>query len=226
MDYHHCPTPDCSNVVLCKRVENSNDEVGASSSRICDCFKCGQTSCLTCGARPFHANKTCNEHGEEGRLKNVAEVQLRIQRQLQAGMSMTRPPDQSRAAGTFNINEMRQLHAGMYMPRQPDRSRAEEETHYGFNIDTNLNSGGESNSNNNGDNDDALGNIKRCRRCGNGIEFQSGCLKMKCLCGYRFCYQCGSENAQCDCTPAHHGFTDNKTGRGDMSGLRGTKSYT
>ena len=84
VDYHHCPTPDCSNVVLCKRVENSNDEVGASSSRICDCFKCGQTSCLTCGAHAFHANKTCNEHREGERLKNVAEVQLRIQRQLQA----------------------------------------------------------------------------------------------------------------------------------------------
>lgn len=28
----------------------------------------------------------------------------------------------------------------------------------------------------------------------------TGCFKMKCRCGYRFCFKCGSENAQCECT--------------------------
>ena len=32
---------------------------------------------------------------------------------------------------------------------------------------------------------------------------------MECLCGYRFCYGCGSTNAECSCTPAHHNFWDN-----------------
>jgi len=68
--------------------------------------------------------------------------------------------------------------------------------------------------------------IKRCRRCGNGIELASGCLKVKCICGYRFCYNCESENAQCNCTSRHHGYVDNKTGRGDFTGLYGSKSYT
>ena len=104
----------------------------------------------------------------------------------------------------------------------PDRSRANEEAKYDFNIETTNNS----NDGNDNAQSDLPGNIKRCRRCGNGVELQSGCLKMKCLCGYRFCYQCGSENAQCDCTPAHHGFTDNRTGMGDFSGLREGKSYT
>lgn len=35
-----------------------------------------------------------------------------------------------------------------------------------------------------------------------------------------------SENALCGCTPAHHGFTDNRTGMGDFAGLNETKSYT
>ena len=59
----------------------------------------------------------------------------------------------------------------------------------------------------------ALADVKRCRRCGNGVELQEGCFKMKCICGYLFCYHCGSENAQCNCTPFQHGFTDNRTGR-------------
>ena len=46
-DYHHCPTPDCDNIVLCP--QTSEGEL-----RICDCFKCGQTSCLECGETPYH----------------------------------------------------------------------------------------------------------------------------------------------------------------------------
>ena len=43
---------------------------------------------------------------------------------------------------------------------------------------------------------------------------------MKCRCGYRFCYNCGSENARCGCTPAEHGFWDNTVNRGDFTNLR------
>jgi hypothetical protein len=64
--------------------------------------------------------------------------------------------------------------------------------------------------------------FKNCKRCHVAVEFNSGCLKMKCRCGYRFCYKCESENAQCACTPANHGFWDNETGRGDFRNLRGT----
>ena len=53
---------------------------------------------------------------------------------------------------------------------------------------------------------------KLCPRCGARIEkLQGGCDMMECLCGCRFCYGCGSPNAQCPCTPAHHCFYDNIT---------------
>ena len=84
-------------------------------------------------------------------------------------------------------------------------------------------------SSNNTDNPNQLSlpqGIKQCRRCGNGIELSDGCLKIKCICGYRFCYQCGSENAQCCCTGAGHGFYDPVTGRGDFMGLNQEKSAT
>ncbi|KAG8941677.1 hypothetical protein FRC03_004218 [Tulasnella sp. 419] len=32
-----------------------------------------------------------------------------------------------------------------------------------------------------------------CSRCGQGIEKASGCSHMTCLCGYQFCYKCGSQ---------------------------------
>lgn len=72
----------------------------------------------------------------------------------------------------------------------------------------------------------ATSNIKRCMRCNNGIIKEVGCHKVKCRCGYRFCWVCGSENAQCACTPAEHGFIDNLTGRGDFSLLSESKSPT
>ena len=63
-------------------------------------------------------------------------------------------------------------------------------------------------------------NIRICNRCSVPLIKESGCNKMKCRCGYRFCYLCGAENAQCDCTPSAHGFWDNETDRGDFSRLR------
>lgn len=40
-------------------------------------------------------------------------------------------------------------------------------------------------------------NIKICKRCRQGVVKEVGCDKVKCRCGYRFCWVCGSENAQC-----------------------------
>lgn len=68
--------------------------------------------------------------------------------------------------------------------------------------------------------------IRICPRCKNGITRSSGCGKMKCRCGYRMCYECGSENAQCGCTPSGHGFIDNTTGYGDFSDLYQATSPT
>ena len=68
--------------------------------------------------------------------------------------------------------------------------------------------------------------IRKCRRCGNGVVKASGCLKMKCRCGYRFCFQCGSENAQCGHTPASHGFINNRGGGADFSNLKHSVSPT
>lgn len=61
---------------------------------------------------------------------------------------------------------------------------------------------------------------RQCRRCKAGVQKTSGCNKMQCRCGYRFCYECLVEDAVCDCTPRDHGFIDNVTGRGDFSNLR------
>jgi len=53
---------------------------------------------------------------------------------------------------------------------------------------------------------------KECPGCGAFISKEDGtCAKMECLCGYRFCYDCGSQGAHCLCSPAHHVFTDNAT---------------
>jgi ribosomal protein S27AE len=36
--------------------------------------------------------------------------------------------------------------------------------------------------------------VRRCERCGAGVVKASGCDKMKCRCGYQFCYQlCGNQ---------------------------------
>jgi len=62
--------------------------------------------------------------------------------------------------------------------------------------------------------------VRRCARCGSGVQKAHGCNKMMCRCGYRFCYVCGSENAQCRHTPSSHGFINNLNGSGDFSNLR------
>mmetsp|Transcript_2248 Transcript_2248/g.3329 ORF Transcript_2248/g.3329 Transcript_2248/m.3329 type:complete len:314 (-) Transcript_2248:1057-1998(-) len=68
---------------------------------------------------------------------------------------------------------------------------------------------------------------RQCKRCSAWVSKQAGgCYKMKCRCGYRFCFVCGSENAQCGHTPANHGFTDNITGEADFSRLQLSKSPT
>jgi hypothetical protein len=48
--------------------------------------------------------------------------------------------------------------------------------------------------------------IRQCGGCGLWIEKESGCHKMTCRCGYRFCFKCGIANATCSCTASIHRF--------------------
>lgn len=48
-----------------------------------------------------------------------------------------------------------------------------------------------------------------CVHCGARIEKIDGCDLMECLCSYRFCYSCGTQGADCFCTPPNHYFWDN-----------------
>ena len=92
---------------------------------------------------------------------------------------------------------MRRMLMVMMMQTQENNHEFElnaaESTTLGISI-TNTSSGGVDSISNN--------NIKRCQQCGNGIERSSGCLHMKCRCGYKFCYKCGANylDAGCDCT--------------------------
>lgn len=53
-----------------------------------------------------------------------------------------------------------------------------------------------------------------CPACGARIEkIEGGCDLMECMCGFRFCYRCGSQGAECSCTPDHHSFWDNVVDR-------------
>ena len=52
-------------------------------------------------------------------------------------------------------------------------------------------------------------NVRICANCGNGVEKRSGCDKMWCRCGYKFCFRCGREGATCSCTGRNHGFLQN-----------------
>lgn len=40
---------------------------------------------------------------------------------------------------------------------------------------------------------------KVCQGCGSRVEKPYGCSHMECLCGYRFCYSCGSPGGFCSC---------------------------
>lgn len=40
---------------------------------------------------------------------------------------------------------------------------------------------------------------KVCQGCGTRVEKSFGCDHMECLCGYRFCYNCGSPGGICTC---------------------------
>eukprot|EP00957_Ditylum_brightwellii_P003829 290762-Ditylum_brightwellii.AAC.1 len=66
--------------------------------------------------------------------------------------------------------------------------------------------------------------VRICKQCGAHIEKVGGCNKMKCRCGYRFCFICEAENAQCRHTPTSHGYVDNVTGGFDYRHLRSKNS--
>jgi len=59
--------------------------------------------------------------------------------------------------------------------------------------------------------------IKICAKCKTPLVLTLGCMKIKCRCGYRFCWQCGAPDAKCPCTPSFHGFWDNRSGQADFS---------
>lgn len=56
---------------------------------------------------------------------------------------------------------------------------------------------------------------KSCPSCQARIQKSSNndCDLMECLCGYRFCFNCGAQGGSCGCTPATHGFWDNVLNR-------------
>jgi len=45
---------------------------------------------------------------------------------------------------------------------------------------------------------------KLCQVCGARIMKESGCDLMECVCGWRFCYNCGEPGDHCDCNPGHY----------------------
>ncbi|KAL7539418.1 hypothetical protein ACHAWF_006403 [Thalassiosira exigua] len=44
---------------------------------------------------------------------------------------------------------------------------------------------------------------KLCEGCGSRIEKVSGCNLIECLCGWRFCFGCGSPGGRCGCNRGH-----------------------
>jgi len=67
-----------------------------------------------------------------------------------------------------------------------------------------------------------LSSFRMCPKCRTPIIKSNGCEKLMCRCGARFCYVCLSPNAQCEHTPASHGFFDNIAGYANFSNLTGT----
>mmetsp|Transcript_17465 Transcript_17465/g.26597 ORF Transcript_17465/g.26597 Transcript_17465/m.26597 type:complete len:377 (-) Transcript_17465:137-1267(-) len=214
-DYHHCPTPDCGNIVMCGYALGhefpSVQEAAAAAAppRICDCFKCGKTSCLLCGAS-FHEGLTCDEYELQQREEElqrqaaniIGNAYLRFRQRPNRGrpdMDMDVEEflgrNQSRGLlGRFVMGMRRMLMVMMMQTQENDYEfelNAAESSTLGI---TNTSSGGVDSISTN--------NIKRCQQCGNGIERSSGCLHMKCRCGYKFCYKCGANylDAGCDCT--------------------------
>ena len=57
----------------------------------------------------------------------------------------------------------------------------------------------------------ASAGIRRCASCGNGVIKAAGCDKVRCRCGFAFCFVCGTPGATCSCTPAYHGFLSHAT---------------
>jgi hypothetical protein len=104
-DYHHCPTPGCTNIVLCKSFVGMSDLAEHSNvdmPRICDCFKCGRTSCLSCGASPFHMNITCEEH-------KVLRRVLKDDQTCEVSALIPPVPDSFDKIDTMTMSELRQL---------------------------------------------------------------------------------------------------------------------
>ena len=46
-------------------------------------------------------------------------------------------------------------------------------------------------------------NTRVCEGCGSNVEKESGCDLIICLCGWRFCFNCGEPGGECDCNPGH-----------------------
>merc|ERR1712039_1068919 len=59
-DLWACPTPNCP-----MRVALEDGE----EPRLKWCSQCGKSSCLRCGAQPWHKGLTCEEHAERMRLR-------------------------------------------------------------------------------------------------------------------------------------------------------------
>mmetsp|Transcript_12415 Transcript_12415/g.18482 ORF Transcript_12415/g.18482 Transcript_12415/m.18482 type:complete len:390 (+) Transcript_12415:33-1202(+) len=219
--YRHCPTPDCGNIVLCGVLCHEFPSVPAAAAaappRICDCFKCGKTSCLLCGAS-FHEGLTCDEHEMQQREEElqrqaaniIGNAYLRFRNRPNRGrpdpdmdMEELLGRNQSRGLLRRSAMGMRRMLMGMRRMQTQENNyefelNAAESTTLGI---TNTSSGEIENPNPGGIESISTNIIKRCQRCGNGIERSEGCLHMKCRCGYKFCYKCGANlDAGCDCT--------------------------
>lgn len=58
---------------------------------------------------------------------------------------------------------------------------------------------------------EAGGSFRQCRNCTAWVEKTDGCSKMTCRCGGRWCFDCGTPEATCKCTPSNHVFYSHAT---------------